>query len=134
MSPPLIVSRKVTTNRHQVEKKETLVIVALYVLAKLPARGVNVGATGVSDRGFDANRGKSAYEFACPCVRGRLEARPLDLVQLDEIDVREVITAEVAKGGELVLGIVDTLDERILVGGSTSGFVNVFTHNVIKMQ
>ena len=95
---------------------------------------VNVLTARLSDGCLDANACKTPDEFSRTSIRGRLEARALDLVELDDVDVCEIVTTEVAESAKLILGVVDSPDECILIGRSTTRLVNVFTHHLIQMQ
>ena len=100
----------------------------------MAAGGVDVGAAGVSDRRLDADTLEALQELLRLLGRGGLEGGAGDLVELDEVDVAERSTAEIAKGVDLFLSIVDASDEGVLVGGAATGLVDVLAERRIEVD
>ncbi len=48
--------------------------------------------------------------------------------------MRERALAEVAKRLELGVGVVDATNEGILIGGASSGLVDVLSHHVVEVD
>lgn len=103
-------------------------------MPELSACSVDVRASRVPNCRLDANVTKPADELLCPEVGRGEEFGALHVIELDDVDVRKIVLAEVAKGSELGVGIVDALDECVLVRGAPSGLVNVLAHHVIEAK
>lgn len=56
------------------------------------------------------------------------------MVELDDIDVRKVVLAEITEGSKFRIGVVDSLDEGVFVRGAPPGLINVLAHHVIEPQ
>ena len=103
-------------------------------LPELTTCGINVRAAGVSDGGLNTHRGEPPYEVLSTKIGRRSELGPLDLVELDEVDVRERALAEITERLELGIGVVDATNEGILIGGASSGLVDVLSHHVVEVD
>ena len=78
--------------------------------------------------------GERVHEVLGAFLGGRLELGAGDIVQLDDIHVRERVLAEVAEGGHLVTRVVDASDEGILVGRAPAGAVDVLPHYGVEVE
>ena len=103
-------------------------------LLELTTSCVNVSAAGVPDGRLDADLAKFAYEVLRALGGGGLELRAWNRVQLNDVYVRQGVAAELAEVVQFLVGVVDALDEGVLIGRPTAGLINVFTHGVIQMQ
>ena len=102
------------------------------LLRKLTARGVDVIATRVPDGGLDANLSKPANKLIGALLRGGLELGPLEVVELDQIDVSKGPAGEVAKGLELGVIVVHATNEGVLVGWPSASGLDVLAHDLMK--
>lgn len=104
----------------------------LVLLRKLAAGRINVRATRVANRGLNANGGKRTNEKLGLLGGGGLELGALEVVELDEVHVREGAAREVAEGIELVGVVIHAADEGVLVRGPASGLLDVLLHDLVK--
>lgn len=102
-------------------------------LGELSASCIDIVAARVSHSSFNANTRKGPDKHVSLFGGGRLEARALKVVQLDEVNVSKRATGEVAQGIKLVHVVVDTADEGVLIRRAAASPVDILEHDVVKM-
>ena len=121
-------------NSELVRNEAEVLKIRVVTLRKLAASSVDIVAARVPDGGLDTNLRKPTNKHLSLLLGRWLKLRSFEVIELNEIDVRQSSTAEIAKGVELGLRIVNTTDEGILVRRTTTSGLNILAHDFVKMR
>ena len=110
------------------------VLLNLEALLQLTAGSVDIFAAGITDRGLDTARLKTALKIFDLVNRRRLERAALDVVKLNQVNVAQRSLAEVAERLHLGIRIVDAFDHGILIGRAASRLLGVELKRLMKAQ
>lgn len=110
------------------------VLLDLETLLQLTAGRVDIVAAGITDRGLDASRLKTALKIFNLMDRRWLERATLDIVKLNQVDVAQRALAEVAERLHLGVGVVDTLNHGVLIGWTAAGLFSVELKGLVEAQ
>ena len=63
-----------------------------------------------------------------------MELRILNLVKLNDVNMAKCSSTEVSQGSKLIVGIVNAFDQRIFIRWTTTGLIDILTHNVVQVN
>ena len=63
-----------------------------------------------------------------------MEFRTLNLIKLNDVNVAKRSTTEVSQGSKLIVRIVNAFDQRIFIRWTTTGLIDILTHNVVQVN
>ena len=110
------------------------VLLDLKALFQLTAGRVDIVAAGITDRGLDAARLKTALKVFNLMDRRRLERTALDIVKLNQVNVAQRALAEVAQRLHLGVCVVDALNHGVLIGWTATGLFSVELKGLVEAQ
>ena len=110
------------------------VLLNLEALLQLTAGSVDIVAAGITDRGLDTARLKTALKIFDLVNRRRLERTTLNIVKLNQVDVAQCTLAEVAERLHLGVRVVNTLNHGVLIGWTAPGLFGVELKGLVEAQ
>lgn len=110
------------------------VLLNFEALLQLSTSGVNIIATGVTNRGLNAAGFKTTLKILNLMNRRRLERAALDIVKLNQVNVAQRSLAEVAERLHLGIRIVDAFDHGVLIGRAAASLLGVELKGLVKAK
>lgn len=121
-------------NSELLRDAEEILKIRVVTLRKLAASSVDIVAARVPDGGLDTNLREPTNKHLSLLLGRWLKLRSFEVIELNEIDVRQSSAAEITEGVELGLRIVNTADEGILVRRATTSGLYILAHDFVKVR
>ena len=116
------------------KNRYALLVVLEDSLLELATCSVDVSTAGISHRCLNTDGCKLTNKVLSALGRRGPKARTLDVVELDEVDVREGSATEICESVELGRSVVDAADHGVLVRGATTSPLDVLSHRRVEVK